>query len=73
MHARFFSVQLASLHLSGRADNLIPASTKLRHSVSPYRKEQGYLAHKKQPPPRTLQKDDAQSPMVVLGGGGTFL
>ena len=29
---------------------------------------QGYLAHKKQPPLRTLQQDYAQGPMVVLGG-----
>ena len=30
---------------------------------------QGHLAHKKEPPPRTLQYDYAQGPMVVLGGG----
>ena len=30
---------------------------------------QGYLAHTKQPPPKTLQKDSAQVPMVILGGG----
>ena len=30
---------------------------------------QGYLAHKKQRPPRTLQKDYAWGPMVTLGGG----
>ena len=30
---------------------------------------QGYLAHKKQRPPRTLQQDSAQGPMVVLGDG----
>ena len=29
---------------------------------------QGYLAHKKTPPPRTLQYDCAQGYMVVLGG-----
>ena len=29
---------------------------------------QGYLAHKKQPPPRTLQQDHAEGPMGVLGG-----
>jgi len=29
---------------------------------------QGYLAHKKVPPPRTLQQDQAQGPVVVLGG-----
>ena len=29
----------------------------------------GYVAHKKQRPPRTLQKDYALGPMVVLGGG----
>ena len=28
---------------------------------------QGYLAHKKQRPPRALQKDYAYGPMVVLG------
>ena len=33
---------------------------------------QGYLAHKKQPPPRTLQQAYAQRPMVVLGEGGAF-
>jgi len=30
---------------------------------------QGYLAHKKHPPPRTLQKDYNQGHMVVLGRG----
>ena len=30
---------------------------------------QGYLAHKKQRPPRTLQSDYAQGPMVVPGKG----
>ena len=30
---------------------------------------QGYLAHKKQRPPSTLQYDYTQGPMVVLGGG----
>jgi hypothetical protein len=34
---------------------------------------QGYLAHKKPPPRRTVQYDHAQAPMVVLGGGGGFL
>ena len=34
---------------------------------------QGYLAHKEQPPPWTLQKDYAQSSMVVLGGRGLDL
>ena len=29
---------------------------------------QGYLSHKKHPPPRTLQKDYTEGPMVVLGG-----
>ena len=29
---------------------------------------QAYLAHKKQRPPRILQYDDAEGPMVVLGG-----
>jgi len=29
---------------------------------------QGYLAHKKPPPPRTLQKDYAQGHTVDLGG-----
>ena len=30
---------------------------------------QGYLAHKKLPPPRTRQQDYAQRPTVALGGG----
>ena len=30
---------------------------------------QGYLAHTKQRPPRTLQSDHALGPMVALGGG----
>ena len=30
---------------------------------------QGYLAHKKLLPPRTIQLDYAQGPTVVLGGG----
>ena len=33
---------------------------------------QGYLAHTKTFPPRTLQQDYAQGPMVVLWGGGLF-
>ena len=34
---------------------------------------QGYLAHTKQRPPRTLQWDYAQGPMEALwGGGGCF-
>ena len=31
---------------------------------------QGYLANEKLQSPRTLQQDYAQSPMMVLGGGG---
>ena len=34
---------------------------------------QGYLAHQQQRPPRTLQKDYAWGPTVVLGEGGLFL
>ena len=34
---------------------------------------QGYLAHKKQRPPRTPQKDYTYDPSVVLGGGGLLL
>ena len=34
---------------------------------------QGYLAHKKQRPPRTLQQDYAEGPALVLGGRGEFL
>ena len=30
---------------------------------------QGYLAHKKHPPPRTLQSDYTSGPTVVLGVG----
>jgi len=30
---------------------------------------QGYLVHKKTLPPRTLQQDYAEGPVVVLGGG----
>jgi len=30
---------------------------------------QGYLAHKKQRPPRTLPYDHAEGPTVALGGG----
>ena len=29
----------------------------------------GFLAHKKQRPPRTLRQDYAQGPLEVLGGG----
>jgi len=31
---------------------------------------QGYLAHKKRPPPRTLRHDYVQGHMVALGRGG---
>ena len=34
---------------------------------------QGYLAHKKMQPPRTLQYGYALGPMMVLGEGGGFL
>ena len=34
---------------------------------------QGYLTHKKQSSPRTLPKNYAKAPVVVLGGGGCFL
>jgi len=34
---------------------------------------QGYLAHKKQCPPRTLQYDYAYGPMEALGGEGLLL
>ena len=34
-----------------------------------WRAVQGYLAHKKQRPPRTLQQEYTQGPMAVLGGG----
>jgi len=30
--------------------------------------QQGYLAHKKTPPPRTLQQAEAWDPTIVLGG-----
>ena len=33
---------------------------------------QGYLAHKKQRPPKTLQQDYDQGPMEALWGGGVF-
>ena len=33
---------------------------------------QGYLAHKKQRPPWTLQWDYAQGPTVVIGVGGGY-
>ena len=34
---------------------------------------QGYLDHKKLPPPKTLQYARAWGPAVFLGGGGSFL
>jgi hypothetical protein len=34
---------------------------------------QGYLAHKKAPPPWTLRWAYAYGPMVILGVGGGFL
>ena len=34
-------------------------------TLPPYVPSQRYLAHKKQPPPRTLQWDYTQGPMVV--------
>jgi len=34
---------------------------------------QGHLAHNKHPPPRTLQWNYTEGPMVVLGGEGYFL
>ena len=35
----------------------------------PARGVQGYRAHKKDPPPRSLQQDCTLGPMVALGGG----
>jgi hypothetical protein len=35
--------------------------------------KQGYLAHKKVPPPRTLQQDYAKGPTGAYGGGAVFL
>jgi len=34
---------------------------------------QGYLAHKKPPPPRNLPKDHTQGPIGVPRGVGVFL
>ena len=34
---------------------------------------QGYLAHEKTPPPRTLQQAHAQGPVLVLLVGDVFL
>jgi hypothetical protein len=39
------------------------------HNYPLFCPSQGYLAHKKTPPPRTQQQAYAQGPMVVLGGG----
>jgi hypothetical protein len=46
-----------------RMDTLDHVTHRAGHTL------QGYLAHKKQHPPRTLQEDYAEGPMVVLGGG----
>ena len=43
-----------------------------RHLRKEYTYRQGYLAHKKQPPPRTLQRS-VQGHMVALGRGGVSL
>ena len=40
-----------------------------RRSNGEIDKYQGYLAHKKPPPPRTLQEDYALGPLGALGGG----
>ena len=42
------------------------------HGRQPFTLSQGYLAHKNPPPPRSLQQDYTQGPMVVLKGGGAF-
>jgi len=34
---------------------------------------QGYVAHKKQPPPRTLQQDYAWGPIVLLREGSFLM
>ena len=41
--------------------------------VLPPRTAQGYLAHKKPHPPRTLQHDYAYGPTAVLGGGRVLM
>ena len=56
---------------SGIQSNKGRSLSKCNKSIRP--RLQGYLAHKKQPPPRTLQKAYAWGPMVVLGGAGCFL
>ena len=50
----------------------LPLKTSRRFE-NPRRRDyllQGYLAHEKQPPPRTVEKDYASGPMV---GGGLFI
>jgi len=44
------------------------AGISLATDHDPARGVQGYLAHKKHPPPRSLQEDYILGPRVVLGG-----
>ena len=50
-----------------------PSATSTEPSTLSPKALQGYLAHKKQRPPRTQQQEHAQGRMVVLRGGGLFL
>jgi len=54
------------LHISDRKGYVDESVGEL---TSTKRALQGYLAHKKHPPPRTLQWDYTYGPIAVLGGG----
>jgi hypothetical protein len=54
----------------GRLSRIVRVGGTRSDNVAPSKIRQGYLAHKKQPPPRTLQKDCVWGPMVAPGRGG---
>jgi len=52
---------------------LTPRALQEASATDPTTSLQGYLAHKKQPPFRTIQQAYAYGPMVVLGvEGGSY-
>ena len=54
--------------LGRKRTTLIPSPPDFTPPLPTASNVQGYLAHKKPPPPRTLQQDHAYGSMGVLGG-----
>ena len=65
-----FRVQGLGLRVQGAGCRVgPPPSPPAAQPATPSPPAQGYLAHEKHPPPRTLQWDYTKGPVMVLGGG----